>query len=370
MLARAALGYADPGADLGIAYRTDDPVTAPLLERAIAAQATQDSTVTVQLEARLGAVLYFSDEPSRAQQLATSALDRARRLDDPGALATATALIHDAFVVGQVDLETQLAESARLLGWAQATGSVATLLTAHRARVFDLLAAGDIAGMDAEILAFLRLAEPLRTPGYLWWPALWSAMRALLEGRHDVAEERALAAFETGKRTFPSLSFFNLSFQLFFLRREQGRLHEMEQATREYAASRADIPALRVALTFLLAELGRRRRSPRHPRDVRRTGTAATPRPELADVVVPARPGRHDSRRRADGGDVARTTSPPDRAVHPGLARHGVPRSRRSRDCLAAAHDRRCEWRRSSLPAGGGRQRAHRCTLLARSGSR
>ena len=38
LLARAALGYADPGADLGIAYRTDDAVTATLLERAIAAQ--------------------------------------------------------------------------------------------------------------------------------------------------------------------------------------------------------------------------------------------------------------------------------------------------------------------------------------------
>ena len=75
---------------------------------------------------------------------------------------------------------------------------MSALLTAHRARVIDLLAAGDIAAMDAEILAFRRLAEPLRVPGYLWWPALWSAMRALLEGRHDVAEERAFAAYEIG----------------------------------------------------------------------------------------------------------------------------------------------------------------------------
>src|SRR4029453_17956254 len=31
LLARAALGYADPGADLGIAFRTDDPTTVALL---------------------------------------------------------------------------------------------------------------------------------------------------------------------------------------------------------------------------------------------------------------------------------------------------------------------------------------------------
>jgi tetratricopeptide (TPR) repeat protein len=257
LLARAALGYADPGADLGIAYRTDDPVTGALLERALAAQSGADSVTAVLLEARLAAELYFSDEPGRSRDLACAAVDRARRLDDGRALGAATAVAHDAFVVGQRDLADQLAESQQLLEWARASGSSGALLTAHRARAFDLLAAGDVAGMDAEILAFRRIADPLRAPGYLWWPALWAAMRALLEGRHDEAERRALAAYEIGAVPFPTLAFTNLSFLLFFLRREQGRFGEMEQATRDYAASHADIPALRVALMFLLAEIGR-----------------------------------------------------------------------------------------------------------------
>lgn len=257
LLARAALGYVDPGTDLGIAYRTDDPVTVPLLERAIAAQPTDDSPEVVQLEARLGAVLYFSDQPARARQLTDSALARAHRLGDAAALVTAASLSHDAFVVGQADLATQLAGSAQILSWAEDARSVASRLTGHRSRVLDLLAAGDSSGMDAEILAFSRLAEPLRTPGLQWWPALWSAMRALLDGRHDVAEERAIAAFATGEKTFASLAFFNLSFLLFFLRREQGRLDEMEAAARDYASSRVDVPALRVAVAFLIAEQGR-----------------------------------------------------------------------------------------------------------------
>jgi tetratricopeptide (TPR) repeat protein len=257
LLARAALGYADPGADLGIAYRADDPVAGSLLERAIAAQPAQDSVTTVLLEARLAAELYFSDEPARAVDLARSAIDRARRLDEPLALGAATAVTHDAFVVGQAELDDQLRGSEQLLTWARTTGSAAALLTARRARVFDLLAAGDIPAMDTEILAFRRLAEPLRVPGYVWWPSLWAAMRALLEGRHDDAEARGAAACEVGLGSFPTLAFLNLSFLLFFLRREQGRLAEMEGATRDYAATNADIPALRVGLTFLLAELGR-----------------------------------------------------------------------------------------------------------------
>jgi tetratricopeptide (TPR) repeat protein len=256
LLARAALGYADPGADLGIAYRTE-PMTEELLERAIAAQPAEDATTTVLLESRLAAELYFSDRPGRARDLADDALARARRLDDQRALGAASAVVHDAFVVGQAPLADQLRGSEQLLAWARASGSAGALLTAHRARVFDLLAAGDLPAMDAEILAFRRVAEPLDVPGYLWWPALWGAMRALLEGRHDLAERQAFAAYTLGEGPFAALSFTNLSFLLFFLRREQGRFGEMEQATREYATSHADIPAIRVALAFLLAEIGR-----------------------------------------------------------------------------------------------------------------
>jgi tetratricopeptide (TPR) repeat protein len=257
LLARAALGYADPGADLGIAYRTEDPVTLAMLERAIVAQPVGDGVTTVLLESRLAAELYFSDEPGRARELARSALERAQRLGDRRALGAAGAVHHDAHVVGQADLDEQLQGSAQLLEWARADGSAGALLAAHRARIMDLVSAGDLAAMDTEILAFRRVAEPLKVPAYQWWLALWSAMRALLEGRHDEAESRAFAAYQVGERPFPVLAFTNLSFLLFFLRREQGRLVELEQATRDYAMSRADVPAIRVALMFLLAEIGK-----------------------------------------------------------------------------------------------------------------
>jgi len=257
LIARAALGHASPGADLGIAYRTEDTASIELLERAIAAQAGADSTTMVLLESRLASELYFSDEPDRARALGRRALERAEALDDDRAVVAAAAVLHDSLAVGQVALDEQLGASSQLLERARRSGSTGALLTAHRARVIDLLAAGDLDGVDAEIVAFARLAEPLGRPSDQWWLGIWSAMRALLDGNHQLAEQRALAAFRVGERPFASLAFTNLSFLLFFLRREQGRLAEMEQPTREYAVSRADVPAIRVALAFLLAELER-----------------------------------------------------------------------------------------------------------------
>jgi tetratricopeptide (TPR) repeat protein len=257
LLARAALGFADPGADLGIAYRSSDTAAAELLERALAAQPDADHPDRVSLKARLAAELYFSDAHSRSRALITEAIAEATRLQDPRALIAACAVEHDAFLVGQVPLDRQLGASRQLEEWARASGSAASHLTAHRARVFDLLAAGDLAGVDEQVVAFRRIADPLRVPGYDWWPQLWSAMRALLEGRHDEAEARALSAYATGEAPFATNAFMNLSFQLFFLRREQGRFAELEQATRDFAAANGDIPALRVALVFLIAEVGR-----------------------------------------------------------------------------------------------------------------
>src|SRR5262249_5011319 len=147
--------------------------------------------------------------------------------------------------------------SHQLAAWAKQSGSIGALLTAHRARVIDLLAAGDLAAMDNEVLAFRRIAEPLGAPNYRWWPALWSAMRALLAGSHDLAEERGAEALHLAERAFPAMAFLNFSFLLFFLRREQGRLDEMEPAMRDMAAAQADIPAIRAAFAFLLAEIGK-----------------------------------------------------------------------------------------------------------------
>lgn len=257
LLATAALGYADPGADLGLAYGTDGPRSEILLQRALDALGPDEPRLRVRLLTRLGAQLYFSSRPELARPLAEQAVALAGQLGDPYSRVMAGLAHHDAYVVGQVPPDMALARSADLLRLARETGDPHALLGAHRARIFDLIATGDITGVGAEIEAFRRGAAEVRVPAYEWWMGLWRAMQLLLEGDHERAESTATQTYTMGEHYFPTLAIFNLGFLLYFLRREQGRLDEIRPMMDAYAETTADIPAIVPARAMLLAETGR-----------------------------------------------------------------------------------------------------------------
>ncbi|HEX3716155.1 MAG TPA: AAA family ATPase [Trebonia sp.] len=257
LLATAALGYADPGADLGLAYGTDGPRSEILLQRALDALGPDEPQLRIRLLTRLGAQLYFSSRPEEARPLAEQAVALASRLGDPYSRVVAGLAHHDAYVVGYVPPDVALARSADLLRLARDTGDPHALLGAHRARIFDLIAAGDITGVGTEIEAFRREAAEVRVPAYEWWMGLWHAMQLLLEGDHERAESAAVQTYTLGERYFPTLAILNLGFMLFFLRREQSRLEEMGPMMDRYADTAADIPAIVPARAMLLAETGR-----------------------------------------------------------------------------------------------------------------
>ena len=257
LLATAALGYADPGADLGLAYGTEGPQSEGLLQRALEALGTGEPRLRVRLLTRLGAQLYFSSQPELARPLAQQAVALAGGLGDPHSRVVAGLAHHDAYVVGHVPPDVALAGSTGLLLLARETGDPHALLGARRARIFDLIASGDITGVDAEIEAFRREAAEVRVPAYEWWLGLWRAMRALLAGDHERAESTAMQTYTMGEQFFPTLAILNLGFLLYFLRREQGRLEEIAPMMDAYAETTADIPAIVPARAMLLAETGR-----------------------------------------------------------------------------------------------------------------
>ena len=87
--------------------------------------------------------------------------------------------------------------------------------------------------------------------------AEYQVMKALLTGRFDDAEQRIEEAQELVRRMQDPFAFNNLAPAAYLLRREQGRLSELEPGLRAWAEQYPRIPAWRCALAHLFAELGR-----------------------------------------------------------------------------------------------------------------
>src|SRR5947208_10911454 len=137
------------------------------------------------------------------------------------------------------------------------TVSVEGSFWGHWQRLGAFLDMGDIEGVDIELAAIRSAAEEYRQPFYLWFIPLLDAMRALADGRWSDAEKLIPQALAIGQGPHGLAAFGMFGAQLFPLRREQGRLSEMEVPTRQYVYQFPLLPAWRIALAFLYCEEGR-----------------------------------------------------------------------------------------------------------------
>ncbi|TMM06819.1 MAG: hypothetical protein E6G05_03735 [Actinobacteria bacterium] len=188
-----------------------------LLDRALEMTAQQRSTVRVRLLARLCGALYYSD---RRQRMAA-------------------------------------ADSAELLRFAREADDMELTLQGHAWLVVDLLEHGDPQAVDAQIEAFTEGAERLRQPLYLWQAAVWRGMRALLEGHLEEADKLAAQALAIGARAEPVTARQYYAVQLIAIRRDQGRMGELEEAVRQVSEQYPNRIGYRAALALLLSETGR-----------------------------------------------------------------------------------------------------------------
>ena len=117
------------------------------------------------------------------------------------------------------------------------------------------LSLGELARADAEAA---RMAEDARwsrlIPSVL---AHYQVMKALLAGRFDDAERLIDEAAVLARRTGDPSDLHKLAAQTLMLRREQGRLSEIEPVLRAWVEQHPEIPAWRCALADLFARLGR-----------------------------------------------------------------------------------------------------------------
>jgi len=192
LLARAALGVGDVLTDVGAVNQE----LVDVLESASAAISDRDSALRVRVLARLGEALRFDEATKhREAELSDQALEMARRLGDPRAIAQALygriiALGEESERAFQIELATELIETA-----AQA-GDVERRLLGLRLRMIFYFFLGKTEDARRDVEEYARLAEKSKLPLYSWFSPLYESTWSLAEGRLEETAsliQRALA---------------------------------------------------------------------------------------------------------------------------------------------------------------------------------
>ena len=221
-LAWAALGaggrYYAPGVP-------DMPYVA-LLEEALAALERADSALRARLLARLAENLVFLEQRDRAILIAGEAQAMARRIGEPAALAAALMSMHATHQhIAYAAERRRLAEEAIALAGELDDDELAAL--ARHWLVFDLVELGDLVEARRRWTELETLADRLRQPLYRHSALAWRGVWAGLAGRFEEAERLAHASVALAEHAGDPDAQAHFTAQLFAVRREQGRLHEL-----------------------------------------------------------------------------------------------------------------------------------------------
>jgi hypothetical protein len=210
--------------------------------------------IRVRLLARLCGALYYSPERDRMQALTDEAVALARELDDPEARAHACAASRRT-LWSPAKLQARVEAATEMLTCARKAEDLELELQAHAWLAVDLLESGDRDAVDAQMDAFMAGAERLRQPLFTWHATIWQAMSALLAGDLGHAEDLAADALAIGAGSLTARDYHAV--QIIAIRREEGRMAELDAGMRRLGDSYAARPVWRAALAMVESESGR-----------------------------------------------------------------------------------------------------------------
>lgn len=251
VLAGAALGLAGPFTCVG----APDPVVLNALEDALKVLPSGERTLRARVMGRLAEALTFTAERERRERLAAEALALAEADGDPSALAD---------VLGAVtwarwspdDIERREAQSRAAIRASAHAGDAGLATYSHSWRLAVAIERGDRFAADAEIAEEAEEVERLGRPSQRWQLEVHRAMLALLEGRLQEADERAVRAMSVAPHQTNAIQMFGV--QLLFLRREQDRLDEVVDLIAQHVDALPEIPAWRCGWAWACVQIGRR----------------------------------------------------------------------------------------------------------------
>ena len=225
-----------------------------LLEEALGLLGQADSAMRARCMVSLARALHFSGSFQRTRTLGQEAVAMARRLSDPATLSWVLRVnMRDQFRPEVETIEERLAWEREII---QLAGKFSdTRMEAYSWSILDHLASGDLATMLRMLDEYERTAAELRQPFFSFVAASCRAMLAVGEGRFDDAERSIDQAHRIGRMRGQDFMGV-LGMQMFTLRREQGRLQELEPAVRMFLAQNENESIWRPGLAVLYLELG------------------------------------------------------------------------------------------------------------------
>jgi class 3 adenylate cyclase len=246
--ANAALGYARP-----FSVGNVDETVVELLKEALGRIPDGDSALRARLISRWGREIYFGDLVE-SERLREDAVEMARRADDKQALVET---LWNRGWGGSQSLDNPQEGAARaqeVLQLAEELGDREMITYGRFSLIVTKLIMGDAQTAFAEIDAYGHMAEEIRMPLWMWQFELMRGMREMFQGTMVEAERLATGALAMGQRANPEVAMQMFGAMQFAIRREQGRLSELEAPIKGFAQMYPAVPAWRTALAFNYAE--------------------------------------------------------------------------------------------------------------------
>jgi len=256
LFANAALGFDD--ATLAHAWLPSaQQRTLELLGEAINHAAGGARAQKATLLARLSRALFFGGvDNARALAVAREGLALAEQSEDAHVLTQALESLHWNLGAPEHSAERRLL-ARRMLDLALAASDPTAEFRARSLLAADLLECGDMVATTAEIDQIERLAAEMKRPFVRWCAASLGAMRAHVRGELDAAEALAIEALALGQKSGTEWALPAFGAVVGGVRREQGRLAELEPAVKGFVETYPQGLTWRASLAYIYAESGR-----------------------------------------------------------------------------------------------------------------
>jgi tetratricopeptide (TPR) repeat protein len=190
-----------------------------------------------------------------AAKFAERAVELARQVPEPSTLCYVLELVFH-MTSGPAHVGKRLSYAMEYVEYARAAGDLEKITFALGRRIYALLEAGDVRGVDEDLKEHEVLVPQLRQPQYSYFATGLRAMRASLAGRFADAEQLALETLTLGERLQLENADGTFGMQMFTLRREQGRLHEVAPIVEMFVQEHSSSSSWKPGLALMYAELG------------------------------------------------------------------------------------------------------------------